>query len=144
MLNYISSFWYDLKYGLKNLWNYKTVIWNNREWDQAYILILLKEKLDFMIKDFEKTGINIVKDIDVDIKYMKQCSFLLKRLIADDYTTKEYNDYLDKIDYRWDTKLDNHTKMLIKRNIKYEIYMKEQDLNYFIKIFRKHYEGWWY
>ena len=143
MLNYISSFWYDLKYGLKNLWKYKKVIWNNREWDQAYILILLKEKLDFMIQDFEKNAIHIIKDIDVDIKYMKQCSFLLKRLIADDYITKEYNEYFNLGNWRGHALTKKEQKM-IQKSIKHEIYMKEQDLNYLIKIFRKHYEGWWY
>lgn len=44
------KFFRRISIGLKNLWAWVSVIWNDRQWDWEYMLRIEKKKLDCMIK----------------------------------------------------------------------------------------------
>ena len=48
------KFFRRISIGLKNLWAWAPVIWNDRQWDWEYMLRIEKKKLDYMIKWYTK------------------------------------------------------------------------------------------
>lgn len=50
----IFDYIYNIKNGVKNFWNYKSVIWNDRWYDHSYIIAVLKFKLQQNIKQWDK------------------------------------------------------------------------------------------
>ena len=48
------KFFRRISIGLKNLWAWVSVIWNDRQWDWEYMLRIEKKKLDCMIKWYTK------------------------------------------------------------------------------------------
>ena len=51
---FIFDILYNIKNGIKNFWNYKSVIWNDRWYDYSYIFKLLEFKLKDTIKNWDK------------------------------------------------------------------------------------------
>lgn len=49
---FIFDIFYNIKHGIKNLWKYKSVIWNDRWYDYQYIFSLLEFKLKDTIKNW--------------------------------------------------------------------------------------------
>ena len=106
---------YDIKYGVKNLWRWKKVIWHDRDWDYHYLLEVMKFKLVEMEK------LQRVHGNSVDhLKYAKEIEDaidVIQRLIDDDYL----------LDYEGE-----------------EIWKKqEEDLNELMSILNKKLLGWW-
>ena len=50
---FIFDILYNIKHGIKNLWKYKSVIWNDRWYDYQYIFSLLEFKLKDTIKNWD-------------------------------------------------------------------------------------------
>ena len=50
---FIFDIFYNIKHGIKNLWKYKSVIWNDRWYDYQYIFSLLEFKLKDTIKNWD-------------------------------------------------------------------------------------------
>jgi hypothetical protein len=76
-------FRYDFPYGVSNLISWFPVIWNHRNWDSHYTLIVLKKSLTDLRKviDDNKTHVGYEKDV----KRMTICIECLNRIIADEY-----------------------------------------------------------
>ena len=72
-----------IKTGIKNLWKWRKVIWNDRDWDYGFLFKIMHAKLSFMQKEFETT--NICVGQDKDAAQIKQTVELLYKLIADEY-----------------------------------------------------------
>ena len=51
---FIFDILYNIKNGIKNLWTYKSIIWNDRWYDYSYIFKLLEFKLKDTIKNWDK------------------------------------------------------------------------------------------
>ena len=141
--------------GIKNLWLWKKVIWNDRWWDYIYLLKLIKFKLELMEKHFKNDsfGVDACKLTDK----MRICILLLDRLIHNEYDVYK-NYFLKWGDFELDTVNDNLTitqKNVItdddkiksekefKRLVKHETKLLTQDLNYLCKLFNKHLITWW-
>ncbi len=50
---FIFDIFYNIKHGIKNLWKYKSVIWNDRWYDYQYIFSFLEFKLKDTIKNWD-------------------------------------------------------------------------------------------
>ena len=50
---FIFDCYYNIKNGIKNLWKYRKVIWNDRWYDYSYIFKLLEFKLKDTIKNWD-------------------------------------------------------------------------------------------
>lgn len=72
-----------VKYGLRNLWDYFPLIWHDRDWDWEYLAILMEFKITRMANSIEKYGHHM--RAAEDVKNMRMCAYLLRRIIEDDY-----------------------------------------------------------
>lgn len=52
----------NIKYGIKNLWKWKSVIWNDRDWDYFFLLEITRFKLEQMAELQYKFGMSVNAD----------------------------------------------------------------------------------
>ena len=79
--------WHSIPVGLKNLWNWKGIIWKDRDWDDGYIWDLLNHKFKNMEKRYHPDN-----ELDWDFvgrdkvyKEIKTARILTDRICKDDY-----------------------------------------------------------
>jgi hypothetical protein len=78
--------------GVKNLWKWFPVIWEDRDWDQHYIYKILKTKLEFQAQHIHKNGFHTEAERDAEKMFL--CARLIQIQIEDLYGT-EHLDYHD-------------------------------------------------
>lgn len=135
---------------LGRLWSYAIFLWGNEEWDWAYLFELMAFKLERMQKNMERDSWHVGS-----AKRARQlliCKNLLRRIIKDDYCSKETEDFYRRYPLDWVT-LENQNYQLrplpeaarkeMKQRIAKERKLQEADLDLFWKIFSKHFGGWW-
>jgi len=146
----------DLRQGIKNLWKWFPVIWNDRDWDQCYLYKFLHFKLQNM-EDLHRNYGHSLDNRKIADK-IKVCKLLLDRLIKDEYYENAFKNH----DKKWgELELDWNSNCLIKRPYaitekekekelkefnrlcQHELYLRRQDINYLFKLMAKHVEGWW-
>ena len=80
------------KNGIKNLWNYKSVIWNDRWYDYSFIIKLLEFKLKDTIKNWDKAhyvgsdftklrmqiNLNRIEEYQVNLENIQELYYLKK------------------------------------------------------------------
>ena len=116
-----------MKQGIKNLIYWFKVIWNDRDWDYSFMLILWRHKLKSMHKHY--SNLNFFVGEERVARDTHRAVLALDRLIKEEYfLTKEY-DRRVRINSRW--------------AIDYSEKMAKQDINYFNKLIAKHYRSWW-
>lgn len=49
----MKELWYNIKDFFRNLYNYRKILWNDKQFDFGYLLELEKLKLQLMIKEFK-------------------------------------------------------------------------------------------
>ncbi len=81
----ITDFWYNCKFGFKNLWLYRNLIWNHRPWDfDHHILSTIKFQLTQLRHEME-TGYEVRESLDLKLKDIDRALELLTHLIEDNY-----------------------------------------------------------
>ena len=118
--------WYNFNIGVKNIWSWLPVIYQDRWWDHSFLYPILRKKLSLMEEGFRKHGHSVNSEKDAD--NIKKCVLLLDRLINDDYI-----DYMDE--RGWCPK--------IRFSFNKEQEMINQDLDMLFKILRKQIRCWW-
>jgi hypothetical protein len=113
----------DIFIGIKNLFVWFKIIWNDRWWDHYFFFIILHKKLSIMEKNFRKNGSHSCAEQDAD--KIKKCVLVIERLIKDNY---------DEISY-W--------KGSLKEKGDHADYQRKQDIDYLFKILRKNILTWW-
>lgn len=121
--------YYEIKNGLKSLWYWKGVIWRNRAWDYCYIFKLLDHQFAQMEKCIRE-GYN-VKANDIADK-IKLARLALKRLEQDDYILQE--DPIFRKNKKYKARFGHYY---------YDSYMRQQDLDYVLKLMSKYLFYWW-
>lgn len=115
------------------------ILWKNYDFDSHYLLIVMEYKLKRMEKLFKNYGTCVgsgqaAKEIHV-------ARLLIKRILEDNY----YDMVVDWVDS--ESILDlRTTKRPMVPNQKawdYAEYMKHQDFEYLLGIFKKHFFCWW-
>ena len=162
------AFWehfnpYYILTGIKNLWRWKGVIWNDRQYDQLFLFKTLKKKIDLMIDEFEQ--VNYYVGAEKDIKNMRICSLLLDRIIKDEYGENVFKNH----DRKWgeiqlsvEEEDDDFSKLNVYREgantpelkekegkqfsrlIRQEEHLKRQDINYLFTLLKKYIRNWWW
>jgi hypothetical protein len=161
--NTIDFFRYDIPYGIKNLIRWFPVIWQDRNWDQYYIYVILHKKLTLMEKGL-RNGCHLYADKTAD--QVKICVLLLDRLIKDEYHENAFKRHEEKwgeAEFNFEdleekpdqcrlliTRLNVKTKKDeeqerkdFMRTSKHSDQMKNQDVEMLFKIMNKHIQGWW-
>jgi len=112
-----------MKNGLKNLFIWFKIIWNDRWWDNYYFFKILHKKLSLMEKNFREDGVHLFAEKDAN--KMKRCVLVLERLMNDDYDANA------------------STKNSLKERIEHADYLRQQDVDYLFEILRKNILTWW-
>jgi hypothetical protein len=77
------SHWWNLVYGIRNVWRWLPIIWRDRDWDWEYIAKVLEFKLRKHAELEETCGHHVGSELDA--KRMRICIALLRRLREDEY-----------------------------------------------------------
>jgi hypothetical protein len=152
-------FFKKIQYGIKNLITWFPVIWNDRQWDHIYFLMIVQKKLKLMESSFRKYGHHVGSEKDANkIHY---AYLLTKRLIDDNYMEnafKRHTELFGELFMKFDDKTHrvhiNYVKANTPKEIqacnnlfdkccKHEDYLKNQDLNLLLLHFKKHLTKWW-
>lgn len=127
------------------------VIWNNYEFDWNYLFKIMQTKLKLMEEFFYDENKCISQDHKKRAKEIK-----IARILCDRLYNENYDDMLDLV--RWYdgfddfiVRLNSQAKTITcntigwtgKRWGNYEDYMKQQDLDLLLKLFKKHLFDWW-
>ena len=154
---------YNIKYGIENLIRWFPVIWKDRDWDQYYIYVILRQKLKYMEKlhDSDKSHLMSAEQTAKEIKI---CFDLLDRLVKDEYDESAFKRYYEKwgrSKFDWIPVNDEYSSLKVtNENVKtekdkkqetkefrrachHEGNMRKQDIEYLFKYITKHIEGWW-
>lgn len=150
----VRSFYYNFKYGLTNLIKYFKVIWNDRDWDESYLFILLHNKLSYMERLHREEGNSIHS-----LKYadeIKIARLLTERIVNRDYIknaltpyhskygNENYEEWDDLEQYLSRTNRQNKDQIQMKkRAYKHSDNMEKQDIEYLFKFISKHIQNWW-
>jgi hypothetical protein len=130
----------DIRLGLRNLILWLPIIWKDRDWDHYFLFKIIRRKLELMEKFFREYALHI--GAEKDAEDMKVCVLLLDRIIEGNYLERAER-YLpgksllafDRSDYRKEIK----RRLWIER----AKMLRQQDLEYFGKLFSKHSFSWW-
>lgn len=87
MLTKITDFLRNVKYGLQNYWKWKRLIYNDRDWDWAFLYRIMASKMDNMADYHEKHGVWAGKDNA--IHDLRECAKRLRRVEEEDYETDQ-------------------------------------------------------
>jgi len=91
----IEGYWYSFTKGISNLWKYKSIVWNDRDWDDYYMMKMLHFKLSSM-RDYWVDSTHYIGS-EEELKTLTQLCDDLKLLLDDDFADKYYRE----IDAKW-------------------------------------------
>ena len=140
--------WYfKLKNGIKNLFNYFKLVWNDRSYDFKYnykILLFKLEKQRLLLeKEFKKSILSSFC-YQYKIKQIKFCENILKRLIEDKYcktSTERLYNFAEKKELDGCEMLDSID--LIDSTYKTYYLQRERDKKLLYSMLLKYSESWW-
>lgn len=126
----MKKLYYNIKYGIINLFLYFKIIWNDRQWDHAYLEELTLFKYKLMYK--RMCSKNSIVDWSVykqakNKKALKICIDILERRKSDLYIDIHYN------------------ALNLGRTITFEqiIDLEQRDWNIYCKLIQQHQQSWW-
>lgn len=85
--------YYDLKYGIINLWKYRKIIWKDRDWDQYFLLELMSFKMKNMSDLQRYHGHHVDCDTVADELYYAS---ELAHMLAEEDFTKHIDEFYNK------------------------------------------------
>jgi len=156
----LREFPYKIWYGLKNLWYWLPVIWNDRHWGDSFFYILLRHKLIPWEKQMRNSQL---MKADQEADKIKEAILLLDRLINDEYTEQ----VLAPHDAKWgETEIDfeqvaggygmhftrknavtpeekAQARKEYRRLAKHIEHLINQDIEHLFQIIQKNVRGWW-
>lgn len=154
---------YNIKYGIENLIRWFPVIWKDRDGDQYYFYVILRQKLKHM-EHLHSSDKSHLMSAEQTAKEIKICFDLLDRLVKDEYDESAFKKYYEKwgrSKFDWipvddeccsleitnkNVKTEKDKKQETKefrRASEHEVNMRKQDVKYLFHYMRKHIEVWW-
>lgn len=151
----LTRFFYDVKNGIRNLWKWRSVVWNDRPWDYVYIFKALRFKLDETQRCIDGTFVGA----EEEASKIRSLIEAIDRIIEDDYVKKEY----EEMDKRYG-KLemifnDDNTITTTRENLKeedketerketlalaeLEAERRQQDINFVFDTMKNDIQRWW-
>lgn len=134
----IKNYFKNIKYSIKNLYKWFFIIWNDRDWDNVYIEIILHQKLINTYKFFtsEQAVTNwTIPEQQKSLKALRICINILQRRISDFYIgvlpdkTFDYKDELQTKNYI------NYVESIAK--------IEERDQQLLGKLLSQYLSYWW-
>lgn len=151
----LTRFFYNVKNGIRNLWKWRSVVWNDRPWDYVYIFKALRFKLDETQRCIDGTFVGA----EEEASKIRSLIEAIDRIIEDDYVKKEY----EEMDKRYG-KLemifnDDNTITTTRENLKeedketerketlalaeLEAERRQQDINFVFDTMKNDIQRWW-
>lgn len=156
----ISTIYYNIKNGIKNLMIYTPVIWKDRNWDYDYFHILMRFKLSRMEKLHREDG--NAEDSEKYADDIKYAINLLDKITEVNYSYMDeaqkpfyerFPNYVPKLEFekvednpKFSRIVDNDTpeqKELLHKCYVVEDKMRKKDLDELYIFLRNHIESWW-
>lgn len=160
---YIQIPYYNVKWGIKNFWKWKGVIWKDRNYDYHYLLNVMRFKIQDMLNEYNRVNRYIGQEKDK--QSLQTCLYLLNRLVDQNYGENVFY-FHDrkwgeiKVDWEETDNSDMLTLVTDRDNIvteedkekerkeflrliKHENYLERQDIEYLFKLMSKHVRKWW-
>ena len=147
----------NIWYGIKNLINWFSTIWNDKNWDSHFIFVILRYKLYLTEQFIRKYGCHVHNERDAD--EIKVCINLLDRIIKDEYHENVFKDHYKKwgepkMEFEGNVLNITHPKAITDKDKKQERkefrrimdkpeQMKKQDIDYLFKLMARNIQGWW-
>lgn len=92
-------FWHDIKdipynvrHGIVNLWKWRHIVWNDRDWDYAFIYDMLEFKIRKQMRYMKPR--NRFESTKYDVERMELVLDLIKK-VREEYYETEYFDYVE-------------------------------------------------
>ena len=123
----MKTFWITLYKSTLNLIKWIPIIWNDRDWDWYYLIVLIQFKIKKMEKYHRIT--NGFVGVEQTIKQLNICNHLLQRIKNDNYCLNPHYEFLIKINR--------------KKAYKWVMEYEQQDMDLLFKIINKHLKYWW-
>ena len=154
----IHDFYYNITQGVSNLFKWRKVIWNDRNWDDNYIFRILQFKFENMEKFFNSDKAYSAR-AKKDAKRIMTAKNLCKRIVENNYLSNALIDYYKKYgnDFKWefepckdksnfstliDKRAEEEQKSFSKAGDHSDL-MEKQDIDYLFKFLNKHIQSWW-
>lgn len=139
LLNNIKYFFYDIRYGIQNIIYYLPVIWKDRDWDNEYILDLLKYKLKKNEKNLRKYSIAVDNDKTADeIKNVVDLIEIYPNITLEADPDFKYQEYIENIE-------DEEEKDYWIRRYYTSIYnMEDECYKMIFELLGRNSQKWWW
>lgn len=144
---FISTPWYNFKHGIKNIWNFKKIVWEHRDWDYEYILRMQYFQLERLKNLIDKYGNEVDESRIPKVKDMERCIELIKNIIDDEYYTRvgcanqNYKFELNEDDTL--SLISSYTDEEFREFYEKTIELKEKEIEELYKILKEKSESWW-
>lgn len=146
---------YNLKNGVRNLWKWLPLVWNDRPWDYVFILKALRFKLDETQKCIDGSFVGS----EEEAKKIRSLIEAIDRIVEDDYVSEEYKAMDEKYGKLEMIFNDDNTITTTRENLKdedreqerketlalaeLEADRRQQDINYVFDTMKNDIQKWW-
>ena len=153
--NNLSRFFYNVKNGLRNLWKWRSVVWNDRPWDYVYIFKALRFKLDETQRCIDGTFVGA----DEEAAKIRSLIEAIDRILEDDYVKEEYEEMDRKYGKLEMIFHEDNTITTTRKNLKeedreternetlplaeLEAERRQQDINFVFDTMKTDVQRWW-
>jgi hypothetical protein len=153
--NNLARFFYNVKNGLRNLWKWRSVVWNDRPWDYVYIFKALRFKLDETQRCIDGTFVGA----EEEAAKIRSLIEAIDRILEDDYVKEEYEEMDRKYGKLEMIFNDDNTLTTTRENLKeedketerqetlalaeLEAKRRQQDINFVFDTMKNDIQRWW-
>ncbi len=123
---------YRLRRGIRNLIRWFPIIWRDADWDWEFLARIMETKLRWMADHHERCGVALGRARD--IRQMRVCTELLRRMQADEYFVHAGYD-----PETWNTLSHSRARAIIKHSDA----VSAHDGRYLGLLLGKHMRKWW-
>lgn len=153
--NNLARFFYNVKNGLRNLWKWRSVVWNDRPWDYVYIFKALRFKLDETQRCIDGTFVGA----EEEAAKIRSLIEAIDRILEDDYVSEEYKEMDRKYGKLEMIFHEDNTITTTRKNLKeedreterqetltlaeLEAERRQQDINFVFDTMKNDIQRWW-
>jgi hypothetical protein len=132
----ITTLYYKVVIGIRNIIYYLPLIWNDRQWDYTYNYKFLRVKLEKQREHILKYSYHVNKHNDAQELFV--CIQLLKRLEDKSYDDIVFEPRAGMQEIWFIPRIKTETKMSLPKKFEH------QDIDLLATYLKKYASGWWY
>lgn len=150
----LKEIYYDVIKGIKNVFTWFPIVWSDRDWDYAYILIMLDKKLEKMSKHHAKGRMANSTEIQQTLDELRET---INRILEEDYEDEAFlgnEDLLEKREITF-TELEDGNYLVnfeglteeeeekFRECVKKEDILHQDDINKLFDTMKDDIQKWW-